>query len=94
MELTKADARNMTPRKVIEDKPFVLMGSQSCTNWSTLMNINWDRMDPEVVEERNRVARVHLEFCAKHRRLQHDAGRYFLHERPNSSSSRHEQVIT
>ena len=50
-------------------------------------------MDPEVVTERKRVARIQLEFCAKLYKIQHDAGRYFVHKHPNSATSWHEEVI-
>ena len=52
-------------RKVIEDKPLLLIGSPPCADWSSLMDLNWGKMDPETVAERKRVARIHLEFCAK-----------------------------
>ena len=85
--------RNKAVRKVIEDQPLVLIGSPPCTDWSALMNLNWDRMDPEKVAERKRIARIHLEFCAKLYKLQHAAGRYFLHEHPDSASSWHEDTF-
>merc|ERR1711884_92933 len=92
-DFTKVEARNRATRRVIEDRPLVLIGSPPCTDWSTLMNLNWDRMDPERVAERKRLARIHLEFCAKLYKIQHDAGRYFLHEHPHSAASWHEEVI-
>ena len=92
-DFTQAEMRNRAARKVIEDKPLLLIGSPPCTNWSSLMNFNWDKMDPKTVEERKRVARVHLEFCAKLYRIQHEVGRYFLHEHPASATSWHEETI-
>ena len=86
--------RNRAVRKVVEDEPLFIIGSPPCTDWSTLMNLNWDRMDPDVVAERKKAARVHLEFCAKLYKLQHRAGRHFLHEHPRSASSWHEETIT
>ena len=32
-----------------------IIGSPPCTDWSTLMNLNLDRMDQDVVVERKRV---------------------------------------
>ena len=78
-ESTKPEMTSKAARKVMEDKPPVLVGSSPCTSWSTLMDLNWERMDPAKVEERKRIARIHLEFCAKLYKLQHAAGRYFLH---------------
>ena len=57
------------------------------------MNLNWDKMDPEVVEERRRMARVHLEFCAKLYKIQQESGRYFLHEHPRSAASWQEETM-
>ena len=71
--------RNKAARKVIEDKPLVLIGSPPCTDWSALMNLNWERMNPEIVAERRRIARIHFEFCAKLYRIQRAEGRSFLH---------------
>merc|ERR1739836_329887 len=92
-DFTLIEMRNKAARKVMEDKPLVLIGSPPCTDWSALMNLNRDKMDPDTVAERKRVAKVHLDFCAKLYRIQHEAGRYFLHEHPNSATSWHEDTI-
>merc|ERR1739836_354698 len=72
-DFTRTEMRNKAARKVLEDKPLVLIGSPPCTDWSMQMNLNWDRMDPATVAERKRTARVHLEFCAKLYKIQHNA---------------------
>merc|ERR1739836_104715 len=92
-DFTQVDMRNKATRKVLEDTPLILVGSPPCTDWSVLMNLNWDKMDPAEVAERKRIARVHLEFCAKLYRIQHRAGRYFIHEHPNSATSWQEEAI-
>ena len=73
-DFTQAEMGNRAARKVIEDKPLLPIGSPPCTDWTSLMNLNWDKMDPDTVAERKRVARIHLEFCAKLYRIQHEAG--------------------
>lgn len=90
---TKVETWDRAARNNMEDKPLVLIGSPICTDRLALVNLNWDRMDPVAVAEHKRVARMHLEFCAKLYRIQHEARRYFTHEHPHSASSRHEEVI-
>ena len=65
-------------RKVIENMPLVHIGRPPCTDWSTVMKLKLNEMDPATVADPKRIAPVHLEFCAKLHRLQHEAGRYFL----------------
>merc|ERR1739836_76878 len=85
--------RNKAARKVICDCPLVLIGSPPCTDWSTIMILNWNKMSPQERKERQRTARVHLEFCVKLYRIQTQSGRYFLHEHPNSATSWHEELM-
>ena len=91
--MSKASVRAHVRREIQRQRPYLVIGSPPCTDWSALMNFNWDKMDPEAVAERKRVARAHLEFCAKLHKIQHNAGRYFLHEHPNSATSWHEESI-
>merc|ERR1712020_678096 len=55
--------------------------------FSKLMNLNRDRMDPERYRAALREAIQHVEFCLELYRLQHRAGRYFLHEHPAYATS-------
>lgn len=93
-DLTQVSMRNKAARKVIQDQPLVIIGNPPCIDWATIMNLNWDRMDPAKVEESKRIANIHLDFRPKLHGLQHSAGRYVLHEHPNSASSWHQAVIT
>ena len=92
-DFTKPEMRNKAARKVIEEEPFVFIGSPPCTDWSSLMNSDWSKMDPATVEEMKNIARTHLEFCAKLYKIQHAVGRYFLYDLPNSATSWSEEVI-
>ena len=58
-DFTQVEMRNRVARKVTNDKPLLLIGSPTCTDWSTIMNLNWHRMDPEEVERRKAAAREH-----------------------------------
>ena len=59
-DFTKAEMRNRAARKVIEDQPLMVIGSPPCTDWSTIMNLNWHKMSPEEREEKQNNARTHL----------------------------------
>lgn len=52
-DFTQVEMRNRAARKLIENKPLLLIGSPPCTEWSIPMNLNWDKMDPDIVAERN-----------------------------------------
>ena len=67
--------RNRAVRKVLEDKPLLLVGSPMCTAFSQLNNINYSKMDPLEVKRRMDYGRRHLELCVKLYNLQREAGR-------------------
>lgn len=56
LDFTKAEMRNKAAMKVITEGPFVLIGSPPCTDWSSLTNFNWSKVDPATVKERKRIA--------------------------------------
>ena len=55
--------RNAAVRKVLEDKPRLLIGSPMCGPFSAMNNINYARMIEEEKQERLAHGRKHLEFC-------------------------------
>ncbi len=65
--------RNNVVRKFIEDYPLLFIGSPSRTNWSTIMNLNWNKMNPTEVAQRKQEARGRL---------------FFLHEAIQDSAQR------
>ena len=77
----------------MKEKPGLLIGSPMCRDWSQIMNINWPRMSQEERDARMKEAREHLRFVCTLYRLQHDEGRYFAHEHPQSAGSWNEDVI-
>ena len=79
--------------KVEKEKPGLLIGLPMCRDWSQIMNINWPRMSQEERDARMKEAREHLRFVCTLYRLQHDEGRYFAHEHPQSAGSWNEDVI-
>lgn len=56
------EMRNRAARKVLQDRPVLLIGSPMCTVYSAMNHINHARMPKEVVEQRFKGARIHLEF--------------------------------
>ena len=86
-DFIKVEMRNHAYRRVMEEKPFLLIGSPMCKHWSTIMNLNYARMSWEDKERLLADARVHLEFVCKLYKLQHGAGRYFTHEHLQGASS-------
>merc|ERR1739836_291480 len=54
-DFNKEDRRKAAMDKVKKDEPLPVIGSPMCTNWSTIMNLNWDKMDPGEKERGSRV---------------------------------------
>ena len=69
-------------------RPYCVIGSPPCTAWSNLQNLNKCRPGGEAkVAEAQERAKVHLEFSVKVYRAQMRAGRYFVHEHPQTATS-------
>lgn len=92
-DFNEVEMRNRAVREVLVDKPLLLIGSPMCTVYSAMNRINHSRMTKEEVNARFRYAKKHLEFSAKLYQMQIDAGRYFLHEHPQTASSCQEACI-
>ena len=93
-DFDQLEMRNRAIRKLLKDKPILLIRSPMCTAYSQMNNLNYYKMDPLEVERRVTYGRKHLEFCAKLYDLQWSAGRYFLHEHPAGAKSWKEACIT
>ena len=90
---TGFEMRNMAVRKVLRDKPVLLIDSPVCTVHRVMRHTNHARMPEEVVQHRSNRARVHLEFRAKVYNIQLSAGMHFLHEHPEVASSWQERCV-
>ena len=87
-DFSERDCRERARRLMREQKPYLLIGSPPCTAWSNLQNLNRCRPGgSEKVDEQQRRAKVHLLFCTSLYLEQMAAGRYFLHEHPQSATS-------
>ena len=85
--------RNTAMRKVLQDKPTLLIGSQMCTDFCSWINVNHPRMPKQMVAERPRKARLHLDFCIKLYAIQVQHSRCFLHDHPLAASAWNEACI-
>lgn len=78
--------RSRAIRKLLQDKPLVLVGSPMCGPFSCMNHINYSKMCQEEVEQRIVYGRRHSAFCAKFYKIQVEQGRYFsmkTHDRPH-----------
>ena len=84
-EKQRAKCRQM----IIEEKPSLPIGSPMCTILNALQNLN----RPKMGEAKWKIAwdhgMKHLLFAFEMYEIQVKAGRYFLHEHPNSATSWH-----
>lgn len=92
-DFNKLAMRNKAVRKVLCDKPKLLIGSPICTPFSQMNNINHARMSEEEIKQRMDYGRKHLEFCLKLYDIQWREGRYFLHEHPQNAKSWQERKV-
>ena len=79
-DFTNMEMRNQASRKIVAEKPFLLMGAHPCANWRSKSNVSWTRMTRREKDDELHRARVHMQFVCRMYKLQHDEGRYFLHE--------------
>ena len=79
-DFTNVKMRNQTFRKIVAEKPFVLMGAHPCANRRSKSNASWSRMTQREKYDELHRARVHMQSVCRMFKLQHDEGRYYLHE--------------
>ena len=79
-DFTKVEMRNQAYKKIVAEKPFLLIGAHPCANWRSKSNASWSRMTQREKDDELHRARVHMQFVCRMYKLQHDEGRYFLHE--------------
>ena len=78
--------RNRAVRKILDEKPLVLVTSPVCADWISETDASCVKRGIE--EKRRRVDKsaMHLNFVCNLHMLQHH-GRYFIHEQPRSATS-------
>ena len=92
-DFDKADRRKAALEKVLKDEPYLITGSPMCTHFSVMMNANWHKWTKEEIHHRMKRAISHLAFCCLIYKIQHQAGRYFLHEHPLNATSWRQQCV-
>ena len=87
-DFSRKSKRNKARRMLREQRPYLVIGSPQCKEFSTWQYLNAQRFpDDGRRQEARKAAEVHLEFVASLYRDQLDAGRYFLHEHPRWATS-------
>ena len=86
-DLSKRAARKRMQQLFRETKPFMLIGSPPGNFFCHLQNLSRRRCDPKVFAKRLADAPKHIKLCSGLYEMQRSAGRYFLHEHPNTATS-------
>ena len=86
-DFTKAADRERARRQIRREKPFLVVGSPPCTEFSSVQNLNRRFFTEEEARRRWAEATTLLGFALEVYQMQLDAGRHFLHEHPASASS-------
>ena len=79
-DFTNVEMRNQAYKKIIAGKTYLLVGAHPCANWRLKSNASWSRITQREKDDELHRARVHMQFVCRMYKLQHDEGRYFLHE--------------
>ena len=86
-DFSELEMRNRAVRKILNEKPLVLVTSPVCADWISETDASCVKRG--IKEKRRRVdqSAMHLNFVCNLHMLQHQAGRYFIHEQPRSATS-------
>ena len=89
-DFSKQADRQRAIEHIRTKRPFLVVGSPPCTLFSILQGLNKHKLGAgweAKFEQRKKGAIKHIEFCAAIYRLQFAAGRYWVHEHPESATS-------
>ncbi len=87
-DFSLAHKRERARRLVMEQKPYMLIGSPMCTHFCTWQALNIVKSkDRESMERARIAAEVHIKFVTELYHMQMDNNRYFLHEHPMFATS-------
>ena len=64
-DFTYVEMRNQAFRKIVAEKPFLLMGAQPCANRRSKSNASWTRMTQMEKDDELHRARVHMQFVCR-----------------------------
>ena len=71
-DFTNVEMRNQAFRKIVAEKPFLLMGAHPSANLRSKSNASWIRMTQRKKDDELHRARVHMQFVCRMYKLQHD----------------------
>ena len=74
-DFRNVEMRNQAFRKIVAEKPFLLMGAHPCASWRSKLTASWSRMAQREKDDELHRARVHMQFVCRMYKLQHDEGR-------------------
>ena len=74
-DFTNVEMRNQAFKKIVAEKPFLLVGAHPCATWRSKSNASWSRMTQRENDDELHRARVHMQFVCRMYTLQHE-----LHE--------------
>ena len=92
-DLRKRSHQNEVIAIVERTKPGLLIGSPPCTWFSRMMQVSWSRISKDRRKKMLAEARGYLRFMCRLYKLQHKAGRMFLHEHPDGATSWAEEEV-
>ena len=92
-DFTKAAHRERARERVRREKPFLVIGSPPCTEFSVVQNMNRHHFSAAEARRRRAEAMTLLGFALEIYQMQLSAGRHFLHEHPASASSWREAKV-
>ena len=84
-DFTNVEMRNPAFKKIVAEKPFLLIGAHPCANWRSKSSASWSHMTQREKDDELHRAQVHVQFVCRVYKLQHEEGRYFLHEHCQSA---------
>ena len=79
-DFTNEEMGNQACKKIVVGTTFLLVGAHPCANSRSKSNASWCRMTQREEDDELHRARVHMQFVSRTYKLQHEEGRYFLHE--------------
>ena len=92
-DFRRAEDRERAREQIRREKPFLVVGSPPCTEFSAVQNLNRRHFSAAEARRRRAEAMTLLGFALEVYQLQLDAGRHFLHEHPASASSWREAKV-
>ena len=79
-DFTYVEMRNQAFKQTVAEKPFLLTGAHSCANWRSRSNTSWSRMTERDRLRAPQSPSTHAVCLSQCTSMQHEEGRYFLHE--------------